>query len=573
MKRLLLPALTLFVSTCIAQFTSTLNLNTVVSDAPVIEEAVPIAAGAGGNTMVTYFKQNPLGNPYDFYLQTLDENGNYVIGPNGAVVSNYPQNTAIFKYDMKADNEGNIVAAFQDERSGALDVVAYRVTPGGSSVWGPAGVACYDPAASGGIAPGVGILSSNDAIVAWSADGSPKDWISIQRITPLGVPVYATPVRIIDSTNLASYSRPQVVPMQNGDFMVLYVRQTGNFFPYTNTMFMRRYDISGQPVWAQPVQVSTKTITFFDYPSVIPDGNNGAYVAFASGNPLNTALIDTWVQHIDQYGNLWSATGTAAVSGVASQRMSPKIRFEGSMPHPVVLIKETDPGQSYSAVTIQAFDTTTGAALWTPSGVSVTTLANDYDEPFDLRDICGNMMIAFTRANATGVDLYATKVDYNGLAMWPSPLSVLSNATGNKFRVQLTPSYSSQGISQVVAVWEDERNGKDVFAQNIACDGSTGPLYTTGVSEMVKPIRNISVYPNPGSDSRLELFSENQQSVSISLFDATGRCVSFREQIRLVNGANVLELTSQFGNDVPKGVYMVRIQGAEAVEQVKWVRE
>ncbi|MFM8433061.1 MAG: hypothetical protein ACKOA1_09715, partial [Bacteroidota bacterium] len=485
MKRLLLPALTLFVSTCIAQFTSTLNLNTVVSDAPVIEEAVPIAAGSGGNTMVTYFKQNPLGNPYDFYLQTLDENGNYLIGPNGAVVSNYPQNTAIFKYDMKADNEGNIVAAFQDERSGALDVVAYRVTPGGSSVWGPAGVACYDPAASGGIAPGVGILSSNDAIVAWSADGSPKDWISIQRITPLGVPVYATPVRIIDSTNLASYSRPQVVPMQNGDFMVLYVRQTGNFFPYTNTMFMRRYDIGGQPVWAQPVQVSTNTITFFDYPSVIPDGNNGAYVAFASGNPLNTALIDTWVQHIDQNGNLWSATGTAAVSGVASQRMSPKIRFEGSMPHPVVLIKETDPGQSYSAVTIQAFDTTTGAALWTPSGVSVTTLGNDYDEPFDLRDICGNMMIAFTRANATGADLYATKVDYNGAAMWPSPLSVLSNATGNKFRVQLTPSYSSQGISQVVAVWEDERNGRGVYAQNIACDGSTGPLYTTGVGSMV----------------------------------------------------------------------------------------
>ncbi|MFM7216681.1 MAG: hypothetical protein ACKO1U_01530, partial [Bacteroidota bacterium] len=121
MKRLLLPALSLFVSTCIAQFTSTLNLNTVVSDAPVIEEAVPIAAGSGGNTMVTYFKQNPLGNPYDFYLQTLDENGNYVIGSNGAAVSTYPQSTAIYKYDMKVDIEGNVVAAFQDERSGPLD--------------------------------------------------------------------------------------------------------------------------------------------------------------------------------------------------------------------------------------------------------------------------------------------------------------------------------------------------------------------------------------------------------------------------------------------------------------------
>jgi hypothetical protein len=179
-------------------------------------------------------------------------------------------------------------------------------------------------------------------------------------------------------------------------------------------------------------------------------------------------------------------------------------------------------------------------------------------------------MVLFSRGSFSAEEMYAAKIDYNGVAMWPNPFTVLSSLPSSKLRGQLSKEYASQGISQVVAVWEDERNGRGVYAQNIACDGSTGPLYTTGVNETVRPFNSIAVVPNPGTDARLEVFSENQQVVTVSLYDATGRCIATRSTIRLVNGANDLSLPALFGSELPHGMYTVLITGPEYSGQVKW---
>ena len=222
MKRNLLLALVFVATSAVAQFTNDPALNSIVRDSSGPEEVVPICAlnPQYGTTYVSWFNQNA-SSSYDFSMQAMDEMGYQLLPSSGLTVSNYPQSSAIFVYDTKVDHENNMVSAFQDERSGLLDIVAYRVDALGNFNYGNAGISLTDSAASGGIAPNVGILANNDAVIAWIASGNPKDWISFQKISPAGITAYSSPKRIIDSTNVASYSRPQVVSMLNDEFMIL----------------------------------------------------------------------------------------------------------------------------------------------------------------------------------------------------------------------------------------------------------------------------------------------------------------------------------------------------------------
>jgi hypothetical protein len=87
------------------------------------------------------------------HLQLLDRNGNKLLEPDGLLVSNQPQTTATFRYDPKSDVVGNALLAFQDERSGAMQCVIYKVSPTGQQLWGANGIPLIDPLASSASQP------------------------------------------------------------------------------------------------------------------------------------------------------------------------------------------------------------------------------------------------------------------------------------------------------------------------------------------------------------------------------------------------------------------------------------
>ncbi len=573
MKKNLLLVLVFAASSAVAQFTNDPATNSIVRDSSGPEEVVPICAlnPMYGTTFVSWFNQNA-SSSYDFSMQAVDIMGYRQLGSTGLTVSNYPQNSAIFTYDTKVDHTNSMVTAFQDERNSTLDVVAYRVDASGTFQWGNAGISLADPAATGGIAPNVGILPSNDAVIAWIADGSPKDWISFQKISPAGITSWATPKRIIDSSGVASYSRPQVVSMLNDDFMILYIRQTGSGLP-ASAMFMQRYDASGSPVWASPVPVSSKLIGFAAFPSVVPDGNNGAYIAYSSGNPSNPSMNDVYVQHIDANGNLWSVDGTEACTSTLTHRMSPKIRFENGMVNPIVLIKETDAAQGSSGVTIQSFDAT-GNRLLGPDGFVVTPITASYDEPYDMRAAADGLIILYAEGLFGNQQLYATKIDFNGNAQWvTSPLAV-STVASNKSRAQLTPVFSTVGATdQTIAIWEDDRLDAGVYMQNINTNGTLG--ISVNISSPDRKQVDATVFPNPSrSNQHLQITTETPDEITLSMIDATGRTIANATNIKLASGVNEFKLNDILHlSKIAKGIYSVDIQGEKTSGRVKLVVE
>lgn len=573
MKKNLLLALLIAGNSVNAQFSNNPAVNAIVRDSAGPEEVVPICGlnPQYGTTFVSWFNQNGSGS-YDFSMQALDAMGYPALSPSGLTVSNYPQNSAIFVYDTKVDHTNSMVTAFQDERTGVLDIVAYRMDQSGAFQWGNAGISLTDPASSGGIAPHVGILQNNDAVIAWIADGSPKDWIAFQKISPAGVTAWANPQRIIDSSGVASYSRPQIVPMLNDDFLMLYIKQTGSGLP-ASTMFMQRFDAAGNPVWAAPVQISSKLIGFAAYPSVVPDGKNGAYIGYSSGNPSNPSFNDVYVQHIDENGILWSVDGTEACTSTTTQRMSTTIRFEKGMQNAMVLIKETDGSQGSAGVTVQSFDST-GARLLGPDGYAVTPITALYDEPYDMRSTGDGMIIIYAEGLFGNNQLYATKIDYNGTPVWTPATLTVSTVASNKGRVQLTPVFSTiDAVDQTIAVWEDDRLDVGVYTQNINVDGTLG--ITVNIITPDRSQLNAVVFPNPSAaNCYLQLTSEWSDDIIVSLYDAAGRLINTSSTLQLIVGNNEFALNDLFHQaKFASGVYSISVQGKKTSAHKKFVVE
>jgi hypothetical protein len=99
------------------------------------EDAIPkIATCPNGDTYIASFS-NASGN-YDVRLQRLNAQGVPQWAANGILISDNPQDTWLTDWDMCADNANHAILVFPDIRNGGANVVAYRISPSGSFVWG-----------------------------------------------------------------------------------------------------------------------------------------------------------------------------------------------------------------------------------------------------------------------------------------------------------------------------------------------------------------------------------------------------------------------------------------------------
>lgn len=552
MKRTLLALLFLSGSAG-AQWTSDPNLNSVVHDDAGLEEVVPLTTpGDNGATIVSWFAANSSGN-YDFKMQKLDVDGYAQWGATGKFISTYPQNSALYRYDLTSDPSGNSVVAFQDMRLGFLSVFVYRLDPNGTLGWNANGIPCFDSLSTGGIAPDVATApGSGNAFVAWNAADGNDRWIAIQCIAPNGSFVWGnTPLRIKDSTGVANYSRPQVVPMAGtDDFLVLYVRETGNF-PFTSTMFVQRYTAAGTAVWPAAVQVSTKTIPWVHFPSVVRDDTDGLYIGFNTSNPVVSTLNDVYVQHIDANGNLWNATGFEASTSTSTNKELVALRASPGSGAYWLLMKELDGNQGQAGVTVQKFDNT-GTMLLGANGASVTPISATYDEPWDMQEVTNGFIIAYANGSFGNQELRAIRIDDTGAVIWPSYV-VMSTVASSKGDGSMLRSYSNN----VVVVWDDERQDRGVYAQNIDLNGNLGVLTsieTTGetVDLEVAPVpltsaSNILLPESSRQDHRLELFDMLGRPLGVLTVPAARHIVSIHELLpaeRLSSGTYLLRYTS-----------------------------
>ncbi len=434
------------------------NSNTSINlEAAGVNAADIATAGAtDGKTWIAFYSQN--GSNYDMRAQLLDANGNKLLGNDGIVVGNKKSGSATFVFNACVDNENNFVIAFQYEKSGNYIINAHKIDQAGNQLWGTGGIDLGN-----GLAPWPAALSNNDIIIAWVNN----DIINYQKISPSGAVAWA-PVKEI-SVSSASVTRPQLVANTNNTFGIVYQRVFA--VPFYTHLWEQRYDIDGNPIWVNAVQINNSSTAVFHYYSVLSNADT-TYIGY-SGNPQsNPSRFDAFLERVNADGNLpWGINGTDfSTDSKTYYELSCEIAYQpgGSAVWAVSTLSDIAQGQH--GISAQKFDDATGVALLGPKGKNIFPVSANFESDENISLCSDGPVFTFTDASNK---LFATKLDANGNFAWTGNKIELGSTTNSKGRFGFTQFVNDQAV----AVWAENKEIEDrPYAQNISCDGQTGIL-------------------------------------------------------------------------------------------------
>ena len=501
------------------------SVNTPVRAVAGVDAVIPLSvAGRPGSTYISWFEQSDAG--YVLRMQSLDEFGVAVWESDGLLVSNQPQNSALFRYDLASDLEGNAIVAFQDERTGSLEVVVYKVGSDGTLLWGDGSSLRIEDA--NGLAPSIGVLTDGRVVVAWNTDFSPST-IGYTVVSPDGVQDPEGSQQITSTGNLG---RPKIVPCSDGGFWIQYVEQDGNFLA-PGLLTATRFSAELEP--SSPVILSIKTIASFYFPQPIPDGHDGMYVAFNTGNPANEALTETYVQRLRADGTTWSPKGTSVEDGITTQRytFTATPAFVSDDDGLMIAYQRTTLDQSEGGISVQRMDTA-GNRMLSSSGVVVSAASAQLPAPFGNAPLTDGMVTTTLNVGTGPHELVAQQLGLDGLAVG-SPIALCTVGSA-KDDPTLVPFIDGQAI----AVWQDQRSGTGgIYAQPIQPDLNVGIAAPSGTD---KP---LELWPNPTTGQlRVVLPGEAADLFDLRVIDATGRTIWTKRRVPFSAEGILLDLST-----------------------------
>ncbi|MCD6018167.1 MAG: hypothetical protein K0S53_1288 [Bacteroidetes bacterium] len=198
--------------------------------------------------------------------------------------------------------------------------------------------------------------------------------------------------------------------------------------------------------------------------SAITNASDGSAIITWEDN--RSGNYDIYVQKIDSSGNiLWALNGVAVCSKTTSQK-NPKITTDNN--GGAIIVWE-DSLNNYWDIYAQRISST-GALLWTSTGVGVCTSPNEQNNPkIDVDGLGGAIITWQDKRNNTNYDIYSQRLDNAGTVLWTANGVVVCNAVNT----QNNPRIEPDGSNGALIAWTDKRNATDnnIYAQHVNSSG------------------------------------------------------------------------------------------------------
>ncbi|MBN2018247.1 MAG: T9SS type A sorting domain-containing protein [Candidatus Cloacimonetes bacterium] len=537
-----------------AEWSSNPSVNTGVCTLPG-EDAIPkVVAGPLGDIYVGYFA-NEEGN-YNVRLQRYDAAGNALWASNGILVSDNTAMTWLTDWDMTVDHDNSAILTFQDIRDGNNNVYAYRISPEGTFVWGANGLQLSNSTAFDA-APKVAVTSSNNAVVVWSSD----DVARLQKISPEGTLLWGATGIEISGTN--SYTWPQPIAVENDMVIVKYFEDSGVPWAPTRYIYAQKYDANGNALWAPPCAISTAgSISAWTQDlAIIPDSNFGFFIGWHDDRDSNMNA-DVYVQHVNSSGTcLFLNFGVPASTNTGNEHYYPFLAYLENTQMLYVYWNEMDADQNNRGIYGQKFNMT-GTRLWEDSGRMILPLTLTDIYPFGIGHTDTFVSVYYTEGLVDD-HVKAMALDSNGDFLWPGNSVTMCSVNSSKVH----PVVSTLTGSQWIAGWEDERSGRDIYAQNINTDGTLGYIPVSVEPEYDASTALLTAAPNPFLSSTTlkfnkttRLLSDTPQQTEIKIYNIKGQLI---RKFPFTSSTHLsVEVTwdgkDENGNEVVQGIYLFK---------------
>ena len=578
----------------IAQWSNNPNHNTVIVDTIGSQILPHLETNNNGETYISWFPEFGDGN-FDLYLQKLSKNGVKLWGSSGLQISNHLSGTMVTDYDLKLDNEENVILVTQDMRTGTSNVFAYKISPTGDFLWGNDGIQLSNTA-NFDTSPKIAVANNNDIVFVWPdviLDTTYNIPLYIKRVSSEGTILWET----ILADTLYDFFHPQIMAWDDGGFLVSWVTSSNLPDPILGRnnwmhVFVQKLSSEGEALWETKIQVDSGQLIPNDATYIIPylanDGNGGAYIMWQSFSPFyqGNNSPTTYVNKIDNNGNLWKPNGYNVSSLLGNSHSDAKMEYLEDVEKFMVIWQETH----YDAVNLvncqgiygQLFSSD-GNQLWADTGLVLIPLNCTMDTTYGNINIDestnNNVVVTYlkdynsTNGVKTGptTHIYALTIDLVGDMVWSPPIVPISTTSSKKTR----PVISNLVDDQWVVAWEDniENSGDPddygIYAQNISVDGKLGPLSVPTISN-TKNI-NVIISPNPVTDIvNIDYTLTSKGVVHFELYNIDGQLLFQNREGENSAGTHSKQLNVSGLNS---GIYLIKLQVNNLVTYSKLIKK
>jgi hypothetical protein len=447
-----------------AQWSSDPANNLVIADRDNEQVQPKIVPTADGGFYVSWF-DNATGG-YDVYLQRLDAGGNELWAHNGVLVADR-NFSSTEDYGLDIDADGNALLAFGYEQGGVAQVLAQKIAPDGTLLWGDPGV--FVSADAGDThAPKISAAGDGGIVVGWtSSEGS----VAVQKLDADGNALWGASGISIDPAS-GFFFFADVHGDADGNAIVSWVPYIGT----SHELWAQKLAAAdGSNLWgADPLEVfdgSGGALQFGNFPPFLPDGTGGAvFVWYTVG-----ANGQVHAQHVMSDGTpAFAQNGVLASTDSSQNHFEPDGAYDPVSGDIYALWRETDLlTQGQIGVYAQRIDAG-GARQWGDGGLVLVPLSTlDQTEMTALPVAGGGMVAAWSSDDLPNpTPLHAARLDADGNYVWAS--QVVDFSTEANETARLAGAVGTDGDFAYAWTASAASFAGDIHAQNVNPDGTLG---------------------------------------------------------------------------------------------------
>ncbi|MBA7542841.1 hypothetical protein ES705_35165 [subsurface metagenome] len=198
-------------------------------------------------------------------------------------------------------------------------------------------------------------------------------------------------------------------------------------------------------------------------PQICSDGGGGAIITWKDyRNGLNN---DIYAQRVNSNGVVQWTTNGVTICLASSEQLEAQICSDGGG-GAIITWQDHRSGSNYDVYAQQI--NSLGVVQWTANGVKICTASGSQGEPQISSDGGGGAIITWYDNRGADTDIYAQRVNSDGVVQWTANGTTICTASGSQFESQIC----SDGGGGAIITWIDYRSSNyDIYTQRINSNG------------------------------------------------------------------------------------------------------
>jgi len=247
---------------------------------------------------------------------------------------------------------------------------------------------------------------------------------------------------------------------------------------------------SAPSIWpsdpAVNLPISTSANSSQAWPVITLDNSGNGGGAIMAWQDFRNGEWDIYAQRVDETGAvLWTAGGVPVKTGDFGQQ-APAITHDNAGG---AIIAWQDSRVAPWDIYAQRIDSN-GVPQWAAGGVAISTAANQQTIPQIIADGFGGAVISWWDTRSGNPDIYAQLIDSNGVTQWTADGVAIASAAATQNGQAMVRDVSANAT---IIAWQDNRSGNyDIYAQRVSANGTAqwtanGTAVYTGATDQVLP--------------------------------------------------------------------------------------